>query len=290
MATLKTLTKDASVDSILEVLDQDGAVIVEDVMSEALADQIYRETIEYVEATRVGGDFTGHHTTRTGALPVRSIGACELVLHPTVLNPARAFLAPYCEKVQLHLTQIIRIKTGERNQPLHRDRDAWGSFLPPPLEPQLNAIWALTDFTSANGATRVAPGSHRWEYSRRAKKTEITQAEMSRGSVVIYSGTVIHGGGANTSGNDRLGINVDYSLGWLRQEENQFLSCPPELVKNMEPELQELIGYTMGSLACGYFSENKPAGEAKEVCPPEYALGRGPRPGMATVIENHEDN
>ena len=91
-------------------------------------------------------------------------------------------------------------------------------------------------------------------------------------------------GAANTSGSGRIGVNVDYSLAWLRQEENQFLSCPPELVKDMAPELQELLGYTMGSIACGYFSENKPAGEAKEVCAPEYAIGREPRKGMTSSI------
>ena len=290
MTILTTLSKEATTDEIMEVLARDGAVIVKDAMSQSLADQIHSETKDYVESTGGGGDFTGHHTTRTGALPVRSAGARDLVMDPSILHTARTLLGPYCEKIQLHLTQIIRIKPGEKRQPLHRDRDAWGVHLPQSLEPQLNVIWALTDFTHDNGSTRVVPGSHRWEYSRKAEESEVTQAEMSRGSVLIYSGTVIHGGGANTSGGDRLGINVNYSLAWLRQEENQYLSCPPELVKNLDPELQELLGYTMGSLACGYFSESKPAGEAKEVCPPEYAIGRGPRKGMTTVIENHLDS
>jgi ectoine hydroxylase-related dioxygenase (phytanoyl-CoA dioxygenase family) len=112
---------------------------------------------------------------------------------------------------------------------------------------------------------------------------------MRRGSVLIYSGSVVHGGGANVSAADRSGINITYSLGWLRQEENQFLSCPPELAKDMEPELQELLGYTMGSVACGYFSEPKPAGVARELCAPEYALDRAPRPGQGiNIVEEIE--
>lgn len=94
----------------------------------------------------------------------------------------------------------------------------------------------------------------------------------------------MHGGGANVSTADRIGINITYSLAWLRHKENQYLSCPPEYAKDFDPELQELLGYTMGSVACGYFSEVKPAGEALELCPPERALGRGPRPGRGSNI------
>ncbi len=145
-------------------------------------------------------------------------------------------------------------------------------------------MWALTDFTKENGATRVVPGSQDWEYERRAKEEEIGYAEMPRGSVLIYSGSVIHGGGENISDMNRMGINITYSLAWLRQEENQFLSCPPDVARDFEPELQELLGYTMGSVACGYYSQLLPPGEARELCPPEFAIGRKPRPGKTMGI------
>ena len=184
----------------------------------------------------------------------------------------------------MYVTQVIRIKPGQPKQPVHRDRQAWGDHLPRDLEPQLNCIWALTAFTKENGATQVVPGSHTWEYSRRANEDEITYAEMPRGSVLIYSGSVIHSDGENSSDMERVGINITYSLGWLRQEENQFLSCPPDVARNLQPELQELLGYTMGSAACGYYSQLLPPGEAKEFCPPEYSLGRAPRAGMEMGI------
>lgn len=279
MAELQTLKPNASMQDILDAVNRDGAVIVADVMSPALADQIEKETMPFIAATPDGQGFTGEHTTRTGALTVRSDGCRELITSPLVLDSVKAFLEPYCEQVQLHLTQVIRIKSGQGKQPLHRDRQAWGDFMPASIEPQLNTIWALTDFTEENGATQVIPGSHQWDYDREMKVSETITAEMSRGSVLIYSGSVVHGGGANVSGGDRMGINITYSLGWLRQEENQYLSCPPEYAKDFEPELQELLGYTMGSIACGYYSELKPAGEARELCPPEYAVGREPREG-----------
>ena len=191
-------------------------------------------------------------------------------MNSIILNGARTFLAPYCETIQLHLTQLIRIMPGQKVQALHRDRLAWGGFLKPDLEPQFNTIWAVTDFTKENGATQVVPGSNRWDPTRETVPEEIRYAEMKAGSVLVYSGSVIHGGGANTSDMDRMGLNITYTLGWLRQEENQYLSCPPEIARDFDPELQALLGYSMGSYALGYFTPPLPAGKGPEVVPPEF--------------------
>jgi ectoine hydroxylase-related dioxygenase (phytanoyl-CoA dioxygenase family) len=156
---------------------------------------------------------------------------------------------------------------------LHRDRLAWGGYLPANLEPQLNTIWAVTDFTAENGATRVVPGSNNWDPERRAEPDEICQAEMRAGSVLVYSGSVIHSGGTNTSKSDRMGLNITYCLGWLRQEENQYLSCPPEIAKDFTPELQALLGYAMGSYALGYFTPPLAPGEGPEITPPDWLFG-----------------
>ena len=101
------------------------------------------------------------------------------------------------------------------------------------VEPQFNTIWALTDFTEENGATRVVPGSIKWPDNRKIEGREIACAEMRRGSALLYTGSVFHGAGANQSGADRVGMNLTYSLAWLRQEENQYLSCPPEIAKDL---------------------------------------------------------
>jgi ectoine hydroxylase-related dioxygenase (phytanoyl-CoA dioxygenase family) len=169
------------------------------------------------------------------------------------------------------LGQVIRIMPGQGAQPIHRDRWAWGTYLKG-IEPQLNTIWAVTDFRRENGATQVAPGSVDWPDTRQPAPHEITWAEMPRGSVIVYSGSVFHGGGANTSTMDRIGLNLTYSLGWLRQEENQYLSCPPEIARTLSPELQALIGYAMGSYALGYYTPPLPPGQGPEIVPPDYAL------------------
>ena len=274
MPKLVTLPAHASCDAILEVMGRDGAVILEDVLDLPSRERFLAETGPYMEATRHGSDdFTGRSTTRTGALVARSPTCCEMILHPTILACAKRFLEPYCLRVQLHLSQIIRLKPGQGAQIIHRDRWAWGQYLRA-IEPQFNTIWALTDFTEANGATQVVPGSGDWPDDRRATPEEICQAMMPAGSVLLYTGSVFHGGGENRSDDDRIGVNLTYSLAWLRQEENQFLSCPPEVARDLPEELQDLLGYTVGSYALGYYTPPLPPGVGPECIGPEYAVGR----------------
>jgi hypothetical protein len=273
MPKLQHLPADASPDAVIAAIEADGAVIVDELVSPAEVDAVMAELGPYVEATPPGrDDFTGVRTTRTGALVARSPRARSLVTHSLILGACDRFLLRACDRYQLHLTQVIRIRPGQTKQPLHRDRLAWGGFLQG-IEPQLNTIWAMTDFTDANGATQVAPGSPHWPEGRLAQPEEIGFAEMKRGSVLIYSGSVIHAGGENRTNADRVGINITYALGWLRQEENQYLSCPPEIARTLDPALQALIGYSMGSYALGYYTPPGPPGSGPEVVAPAFALG-----------------
>ncbi len=273
MPGLQRLPADTPPDIIAGLLDVDGALILEGAASPEFMRCVTDEIGPYVAATTPGRDaFTGFSTTRTGALVARSPRCRELVMQPRILAACDAFLLRACDRYQLHLTQAIRIKPGQPRQPLHRDRLAWGGFLKG-VEPQLNTIWALTEFTEANGATQVVAGSPVWPEDRRATPAEISYAEMSPGSVLIYSGSVIHAGGENRSTADRVGINITYALGWLRQEENQYLSCPPHIARDLDPRLQALLGYCMGSYALGYYSPPLPPGVGPEIVPPDYALG-----------------
>jgi hypothetical protein len=290
MTQLTRLDAKAGAADLLRVIARDGAVIVENLLSTEQVDRTLGELAPYIEATRPGADaFSGFRTTRTGALVARSPACRELVTHPTLLEAVRSFLAPWCERVQLHLTQVIRIRPGQPAQPMHRDRWAWGTHLAH-LEPQLNTIWALSDFEEENGATRVAPGSSSWPDARQPTQEEIACAVMPRGSVIVYTGSVFHGGGENRSDRDRIGVNLTYALGWLRQEENQYLSCPPQLARDLDPELQALLGYTLGSYALGYFTPPLPPGEGPELVGPERALGRAGdgsgRLGSAELFES----
>jgi hypothetical protein len=281
MPSLVHLPADTPAAEVTAVLTRDGALILDDALPPAAVDALVAELRPYVEATQPGRDvFSGQLTTRTGALVARSPLTRPLVMDPRINGLCEAVLKPNCLRYQLHLTQLIRIMPGQGAQPIHRDRWAWGRGLGH-LEPQLNTIWALTDFTAENGATQVVPGSVDWPDARRPEPHEIARAEMRRGSVLVYTGSVFHGGGANTAAADRWGLNITYALGWLRQEENQYLSCPPEIARSLEPELQALLGYAMGSYALGYFTPPLGPGEGPEVAPPELALGGGRRGGSS---------
>ncbi len=288
MAELRVFDRNAELSEVVAAVRTDGAAILHDVVDEDVIRTLRDELAPWVERTPAGRDsFSGLQTSRTGALVARSRTARALVMHPSIIELANTFLAPFTNRIQLHLTQIIRIMPGQGSQPLHRDRLAWGGYLPRTVEPQFNTIWALTDFTAENGATRVVPGSSSWEDDRRALPDEITRAVMPAGSVLLYSGSVIHSGGENQSDTDRWGMNITYALGWLRTEENQFLSCPPSIAKDLEPQLQELMGYTMGNYALGYYSDPERV-LAADLLPPEIALGRKPRPGLgdaATIAD-----
>jgi len=284
MPKLKHVPADVSPDVIVETLKGDGALIIDRLLDDAGIAKVRREIDPYIDATGYGRDaFSGFQTTRTGALVARSPACRELIMHPLMLAACDGFLLPACDRYQLHLTQVIRIRPGQPKQPLHRDKLAWGGFLSG-IEPQLNTIWAMTDFTEANGATQVVPGSPSWPDGRRAAPEEVGYAEMERGSVLVYSGSVIHAGGENRTDKDRIGINLTYCLGWLRQEENQYLSCPPQIARTLDPKLQALLGYSMGSYALGYFSPPLPPGEGPEGVPPQFALGEQVQSGWGAEL------
>ena len=273
--TLTTLTSEATVEEVVQLLRQDGALIIKDIISPQVVDQLTAEMQPYINATPAGRDeFTGHTTRRTGALAARSAACRDLIVNDLVLSSAKEYLRPFTRKIILHLTQTIDIGPGAAAQEIHRDRYAWGKYLPREIEPQFNTIWALTDFTADNGATQCVPGSQDWDWSQSHTAEQICQAEMTKGSVFIYSGSVLHAGGENRSSAHRLGLNLTYCLGWLRQEENQYLSCPPEIAKNFDPALQDLLGYTQGEYALGYYTDPTDPTDGRDIVPPEFALGR----------------
>lgn len=276
--SLSYFDSDASTDDVLAAIHRDGGAVLEDALSAAMLTRFADELQPYLDAAPFGrDDFTGRRTQRTGALVARTPSCRNIVMDPRILGLAHAFLGPYTEKLTIHLTQATNIHPGEVPQRIHRDREAWGTLIPPQIEPQFNTLWAITDFTAQNGATRFVPGSHRWPWDRMAEPDEIVQAEMRRGSVLLYTGSVLHGGGENRSREPRLGLNLTYCLAWLRQQENQYLSCPPHVARTLDEELQELLGYTQGTYGLGYFSDpDAPAGGFDPMVP-ELALGRGPR-------------
>ena len=272
MPELERLPQDTPIPKVMEVIARDGAVILEGLMTPGEVDGILEELLPFISVTHVGREtFSGFKTTRTGALAARSKKVRAAILDKRIRAICDEVLLPNCERYQINVNHVIRIKPGEVAQVMHKDRWSWAYLKG--MEPQLNTIWALSDFTKANGATHVVPGSQEWPDSRRPRGSDIAYAEMRRGSALVYTGSVFHCGGANTSEGDRIGMNLTYCLGWLRQEENQYFSCPPEVARTFEPELQALMGYATGGYGLGFFTPPTSVAEGSDVYPIEHSVG-----------------
>jgi hypothetical protein len=253
---LQRLPADTTGEAVTEALKRDGAVIVDRLVAPAVMDGILDEMKPWFDATPHGpDDFSGRRTRRTGGLVARSPKAREIVMHPLPLAASKTLL-DHSSGFQLHLTQMIAIGAGEPAQPIHRDQWAFDFYpFPKGYDVQCNTIWAMTDFTEENGATRVIPGSNFFEDKLKFRLEDSIPAEMSKGSVLFYSGSVYHGGGPNRSNGTRIGLNITYNVSWLRQEENQYLSVPLEIAKTLPVDLLKLIGYRRGAYALGYVDD-----------------------------------
>jgi ectoine hydroxylase-related dioxygenase (phytanoyl-CoA dioxygenase family) len=246
----------ATAAEIHEVLARDGALVIDALASHELIDQIATDMDPYIEATPNGPDkFSGFTTKRTGALIARSVSSRDLPTHPLVLDVA-AKLLHQATSFQVHLTQVISIGPDSPSQPVHRDEWAFDFFdFPSDVHPQCNTIWAMTDFTEHNGATRVIPGSQDWPADLGHSIDETIPVTMTKGSCLLYTGKVYHGGGANQSDATRTALNLTYCVSWLRQEENQYLSCPREVAQELDDDLLKLMGYQLGAYALGYVDD-----------------------------------
>lgn len=236
-----TLPAKVGVDEVVAALDRDGYAIIEGFLSPEETRAKRDELTRILESTPTGrNDFEGFSTRRIYALFAKTRAFDEPATHPLVLGVLDRVLSNY----QLSAPVGIEIGPGETAQNLHRD-DGIYPIRPPHDELVLNTMWALDDFTEANGATHVVPGSHRWVDQRPDAGTPTVRAVMPAGSVMFFVGSVFHGGGANTTDRPRLGVILEYVVGWLRQQENHVIAVPKQTMRTLPRRLQELLGYNI---------------------------------------------
>ena len=230
-----------SLDEALRRIDDQGWVVLEDVAPIALFDDLARALAPLLEATPTGrNSFEGHRTRRVYNLLSHGRVFERVAENESILSVSGGVLGAH---FQLSISSAAEILPGENDQDLHTDDALFP--LPRPHPPVvLNTMWAVTEFTFANGATRLVPGSHHWTHSRPPRAGDpVIAAEMPRGSVLVWVGNLWHGGGANTTASARLGVTTNYNQGWLRQQENQYLAIPRETVLGFSERLQRLVGY-----------------------------------------------
>jgi ectoine hydroxylase-related dioxygenase (phytanoyl-CoA dioxygenase family) len=240
-------------------IDRDGYTIVEGAIEPELIDGLLADLDRLVDElgiTPAGNRFEGAATVRVYNLLARGPRFAEVPVHPRVLPIVDGVLGRGCLVSSL---SSIDIRPGEIAQPIHADDQLLP--IPKPHPPTVcNTMWALTDFTEENGATRLVPGSHLADSSPEyGADVPTVAAEMPKGSVLVWHGSLWHGGGANRAGERRVGIAMNYCAGYIRQQENQQLGIPPEVVRGFPPRLQELVGYGVYHGLIGHIDKRSPA-------------------------------
>jgi ectoine hydroxylase-related dioxygenase (phytanoyl-CoA dioxygenase family) len=252
--------REASVDTdhhVREIADQ-GYTIVPEVVDPDLVDALDADLrrlegeLGVVPATN---DFEGSRTVRIYNLLVHGELYQQVPVHPGLLPIVEGVLDAGCLISSL---SSISIDADETAQPIHAD-DQLIPLGKPHAATVCNSMWALTDFTEENGATRIIPGSHLYDHSPDyGEHYDSIPAEMARGSVMIWHGSMWHGGGANTTDSRRVGIAMNYCAGFIRQQENQQLGVPPEVAREFDPRLQRLLGYGVYQGLIGHINKHDP--------------------------------
>jgi ectoine hydroxylase-related dioxygenase (phytanoyl-CoA dioxygenase family) len=251
---------------------RDGHTIVEDAIAPALVDRLVdaidslHEALAIQPATNI---FEGTQTLRVYNLLARGKVFEEVPVHERILPIVEGVLDRGCLVSSL---SSITILPGETAQPIHADDQLIP--LPKPHVPLVcNTMWALTDFTEENGATRLVPGTHTRDRSPLlGEPHETVGAVMKKGSVLVWNGSLWHGGGANQSGQRRIGLAMNYCAGWMRQQENQQLGIPLAVARGFSPRLRKLAGFGLYMRLLGHIDKCSPV-DLLDDSPPRRVVG-----------------
>jgi len=239
-------------------IDEQGYTVLEGAIDVDVCDAL-REDLDRLEhelgIVPADNGFEGRQTWRIYNLLAHGQLYEQIPVHSEVLPVVEGVLDPGCLVSSL---SSIAIGPGETAQPIHADDQLIP--IPKPHPPTVcNTMWALTDFTEANGATRIIPGTHKADASPNyGQHYDSIPAEMAKGSVLVWHGSLWHGGGANQTDQRRYGIAMNYCAGYIRQQENQQLGLSPELVRRFPARLQELVGYGVYMGLIGHIDRKSP--------------------------------
>jgi ectoine hydroxylase-related dioxygenase (phytanoyl-CoA dioxygenase family) len=243
-----------TIEQIVHRLEHDGYATIPEALEPEQVATARAELESILVHTPLGrDDFEGRRTQRVYPLFAKTRALDPLAIHPAVLSVLDRVLGHY----QLSAPAGIAIGPGETAQPLHPD-DAIYPIPRPHAELVVNVMWPLENFTEANGATRIVPGSHRWTDEQPRPDTPTVAIEMPAGTALLYLGSVWHGGGANHTDRTRLGVVLHYATAWLRPVENHVLAVPPEAARSLPSRLQELLGYNIYPPFIGYVDGRHP--------------------------------
>ncbi len=266
------------------LLLEQGWCAIPNAVSPDLIDALDTELAEdFRDTPFCRGGFYGARTKRFGRLLSRSSVARRIVEHPLILGISRKVLEPWCDTIQLNLTQAVALHPGAPPQLPHRDQDMWRAAIGE-TEYLVNVMWPFTHYTRENGATVLWPNSH----GRRALDAEAPAgefaAELEPGSALLFLGSTLHGAGGNASDEVRRGAIVSYCLGWLKPYENQWLAYPPDVARHFSPELAALVGYQQHRPNLGNYDGQCPSVLLKCEVPCRLAATDALRPDQEGLV------
>jgi ectoine hydroxylase-related dioxygenase (phytanoyl-CoA dioxygenase family) len=232
------------------------------------------------------GGFYGERTKRFGRLLARSPHAAELVMQPEILAITEHILGPWCDCIQLNLTQAIALHPGALPQLPHRDQDMWRGTTGT-IEYLVNVMWPFTPYREMNGTTLIWPDSHGAKALEPNPRTKPLAIELDPGDALVFLGSTLHGAGGNRSFATRRGAIVSYCLGWLKPYENQWLAYPSETARHFPPDLAALVGYRQHRPNLGNYEGQCPSVLLRDE--PAHPIGAidALRPDQEALIEAH---
>jgi ectoine hydroxylase-related dioxygenase (phytanoyl-CoA dioxygenase family) len=235
-------TRAGAATHIDDELDRVGYAVVPDVLTQDEIDEVRHTLDPHLDhGPRGRNPFEGYATQRVYCLVAKSRAFDRMILDPAVLDVTERALGP---NFLLTATLAIDLHPGQAAQDFHYDDIFYRVPRPrPPIS--ISTMWAIDEFTADNGATLIYPGSHRWGDDRPNPLPEVVTATMPAGSMLIYAGTLVHAGGANIADSCRLGISIQYCAAWGRQQENFMMAIGIDGARDLDPRLQELIGYSI---------------------------------------------
>lgn len=267
MTGIASVPNTSNAEQVISVMERDGVVVIEDFLSPSMLAGLQADLLPRLSRQSGGRDaFSGENTRRLGALFAHTRHCAEIVTHPLYLPVAEHFLKKPHEawagehrftttpEVRIGFTQAIQIGPGNPAQPLHRDDNSFMWRHPTNgREGRVQIMLAISDFTEGNGGTLVIPGSHLWDDERKPERSRAVSAVMKAGSAAIFVGSTYHAGGHNRTTNEyRTGLSIGLDVSHVRQEENMYLTLPPEVVASYPEQIQRLLGWSAGDNLMGW--------------------------------------
>lgn len=247
---------DVTADQLGAALDEAGCCVIDELAAPSVMAAISTELDPFRAGASMGASsFEGHQTRRLGSPLPRSATFRSIAMHPVIMSAGEHVLG-HATGWRYSAAEFIEIGPNETPQRIHRDQWKY-DMIDFDVEIELNGMWAITDFTEANGATRIIPGSNHLGNREKLSMEDSVPAEMACGSLLLYTGSTYHGGGPNDSGEWRSGLSLQHAVSWLTQSTNQFLECPPSMVKDWPDELARFVGYAKAGNGLGYWGDSE---------------------------------